>query len=171
MNRGVDAARRLLGRRLSRDVALRDDGRRARALLCAAYLAFCVAHAEKLYAETCWAAAHLYASAAAVRGGGGGFLADLVRARWACVGFQVVLLGDWLRGRFVPSVRRAVGGAARGELGAVVAHGVVWGGTAHLVRYSNRYFVLLELSDMLVTFGWMVLGVVVVGWEFRGRMK
>jgi amino acid permease len=53
---------------------------------------------------------------------------------------------------------------AAGKPALGVFHGVLWGGTAYLVRYSNKYFILLELSDMLVTFGWMVLGVALVVW-------
>lgn len=39
----------------------------------------------------------------------------------------------------------------------VVCAMAVWYGTAYLVRYSNKYFIVLEMSDMLVTFGWLIL--------------
>lgn len=35
--------------------------------------------------------------------------------------------------------------------------------TVHVVRYSNRYFMLLEMSDMLLTLFWIFLGVSLVG--------
>ena len=69
----------------------------------------------------------------------------------------------WLVFAVVPEARAAV----RRPALLLAVHALVWGGTAHLVRHSSRYFVLLEVAGMGVTFGWMGLGVVV--WWFGGK--
>jgi hypothetical protein len=59
---------------------------------------------------------------------------------------------------FLPTALEVFRRAKAGSLMLGIINGVIWYGTWYLVRYSNKYFILLELSDMLVTFGWMGVG-------------
>ena len=138
------------------------------------FLALTLALLERLFTETCWAAATIYAVGALLRGGAPErhFLGDLVRSRWPVAALQACLVGQWLWRGCLPTAARTGAALARGEVHAPALTCWLWAGTAYLVRHSNRYFVLLEMSDMLVTFGWMALGVaVVVVWAVEGAAE
>ncbi|TWU75723.1 hypothetical protein ED733_007678 [Metarhizium rileyi] len=114
---------------------------------------------ERYYTQTCFSAACVYALFRVVEGGPGrAFLWDLVSEEWLRAGFQCVLVLCWACGHLLPTAWKVSRAMVAGKMVPAVVHGVVWGGTAYLVRYSNKYFILLELSDLLVTLGWMALG-------------
>lgn len=134
-------------------------GERASDVSCVLRLLTGLTRLEGQYTESCWAIAHIYATTRlllSARPCDGNFLRHLVlestpRARLA---LQAVLLLRWLCGRLTAMKRRP-----RRVLLAGCACGV---GTVHVLRNSGRYFILLEMSDMLVTFAWMALGIVVL---------
>ncbi|KHN94240.1 uncharacterized protein MAM_07876 [Metarhizium album ARSEF 1941] len=120
---------------------------------------------ERHYTQTCFCAAFVLAlSRVVVYGGavGRAFLWDRVSERWLHAAFQCGLVLHWAYGCLVPAAWNVVRAAVAGKPTPAVVHGIVWGVTAYLVRYSNKYFLFLELSDMLVTLGWMTLGLVTV---------
>ncbi|UNI16040.1 hypothetical protein JDV02_002516 [Purpureocillium takamizusanense] len=156
------------------------------------YLATSMAILEGAYAESCWAAAHIYAlvrtttppprllpspllaliptglllplntaDAAAARA----YVLDALASHRLASIFQACLLAHWAVATLLPTtawvVVAAVRGALRGSGGDVytpAAAYALWAGTALLVRKSNKYFIVLEMSEMLVTFGWLALG-------------
>lgn len=133
------------------------------------FAAMSLALLEHAYVETCWAGAQLYALAQVFASDERRVLVDGVLGGpgWLRVVFVLGLLARWAWYSVPVLVMK----------GGVLLQMLVWGTTAHLVRYSNKYFILLELSDMLVTFGWMALGLItVVAWKLedvwgRGRME
>ena len=147
------------------------------------YLAICLAEIEAAYAELCWAGAWVYATVYIWRRGS---LAQLSfmrklfslgdqptqsRAKAAAIAVVGLLLAHSGWRRVVRPFLRP-GGGGGGLRVAVSALAVLWGllgaGTVHVVRYSNRYFILLEMTDLLVTWLWMILAVVVVVvWRLR----
>ncbi|KAJ6440705.1 hypothetical protein O9K51_06495 [Purpureocillium lavendulum] len=155
------------------------------------YLATSIALLEGAYAETCWAVAHIYAllrtttsllpgdsvmDAATSRAF---VLNDVLAAHWPRAVFQACLLAQWAARTLLPTTAwMAARAAARVDVYTPAAAYALWAGTALLVRKSNKYFMLLEMSGMLVTFGWMALGLGVVAvwkaeqlaarWERRG---
>ncbi|KAG6047804.1 hypothetical protein E4U39_008033 [Claviceps sp. Clav50 group G5] len=134
-----------------------------------AYLVLEMTHVETIYVETCWAASYLYALLCS------GTLGVAILAKgWPCSVVPLALLGNWTRLRLMPFVRDTrhvvlLGGPGkRGEWASrALVHGLVWGVTVQMVRFSNRLFLVLELSDMFVTWGWMVLGLGgwLMGWD------
>ncbi|KAG6204188.1 hypothetical protein E4U35_003588 [Claviceps purpurea] len=142
---------------------------KGRVLCRVAYLVLEMTHVETVYVETCWAASYLYALLCS------GTLGVAILAKgWPCSVVPLALLGNWTRLRLMPFVRdtrhAALLGDAdkRGEWASrALVHGLVWGATVQMVRFSNRLFLVLELSDMFVTWGWMMLGLAgwLMGWN------
>ncbi|KAK5989244.1 hypothetical protein PT974_10750 [Cladobotryum mycophilum] len=126
------------------------------------YLVVCLAAAERAYVETCWVAAHFYAYTRLILSPNAFdvlFLKSLLlQHRYQAI-LQCSLLLRWLRASFLPNMT-ASARTVPSFIAAGLFHYAVWGGTAYLVRYSNKYFLALQMSDMLVTFGWMVMAVV-----------
>ncbi|KAG5946776.1 hypothetical protein E4U59_002967 [Claviceps monticola] len=142
---------------------------KGRVLCRVAYLVLEMTHAETVYVETCWAASYLYALLCSSTLG----VAILAKG-WPCSVVPLALLGNWTRLRLVPFVRDTghavlLGGAGKREewVSRALVHGLVWGATVQMVRFSNRLYLVLELSDMFVTWGWMVLGLAgwLMGWD------
>ncbi|KAM4066804.1 hypothetical protein HRG_000826 [Hirsutella rhossiliensis] len=122
---------------------------------------------ERHYTESCWALAHVYATARlllSTRPCDAAFLRRLVlestpRARSA---LQAGLVLRWL----YRSVSAAT--TTRWPRLVLLLACACCVGTLHILRHSGRYFILLEMSDMLVTFGWMALGMaVLMAWAVR----
>ncbi|KAG5965054.1 hypothetical protein E4U56_001926 [Claviceps arundinis] len=142
---------------------------KGRVLCRVAFLVLEMTHVETVYVATCWAASYLYALLCS------GTLGVAILAKgWPCSVVPLALLGNWTRLRLIPFARDTrdavlLGGAGkRGEWASrALVHGLVWGATVQMVRFSNRLFLVLELSDMFVTWGWMVLGLAgcLVGWD------
>lgn len=128
------------------------------------YLAMSLNLIESYYTQACFSAAYIYAISRLLRGGNDetAFLFDVLHRNWLGATFQAVLVPYWVCQRFMPCALQTIRAAATGRLALPVFHVVLWGGTAYLVRYSNKYFIFLELSDMFVTFGWMLLGIILV---------
>ncbi|KAI9155438.1 hypothetical protein HJFPF1_08021 [Paramyrothecium foliicola] len=125
------------------------------------YLWLLLTDIERSYAEACWAGAHIYAVAKILskdKYAERAYTMRLLVERWERIPPIAMLLWRWLCGTALPNAARAMGGLRTGYLVPVLVHGLVWYTTAYLVRYSNKYFVLLEMSDMWVTSGWMVVG-------------
>lgn len=154
---------------LTEMAARKEASRRDGAPWMVLWLVLALLWAEHAYVHSCWAAAQIYAHGVLTLQGTEAeqaFLQTLLEKHTARatvqLGFVVGGLHHWL----VPMVMKPL----RGRWAAAAVYVCVVGGTAHLVRYSNYYFVLLEMSDMLVTFGWFVFGLGVVGMEvWRGR--
>ncbi|KAK3196538.1 hypothetical protein K4F52_000420 [Lecanicillium sp. MT-2017a] len=183
------AALALCRRELRRYLASGQHRRRRAAVAmdacCILHLALCLADLEAAYAESCWAGAWLYAT---------GYI--WLRGSSAQRSFALKLLWEpWeegeataQKGRGMTTLAMVVVGLlllragwrttrpfrTRGLGVAVSALAVFWGllgaGTVHVVRYSNKYFIWLEMTDMLLTWLWMGLAVgVVVSWWWSGH--
>lgn len=148
------------------------------------YLALCLMQVEYAYAEACWAMSWIYASTYVyLRGttaerqftqrllmGGDGdgrnhaaqpnYTGTVPSLTEHCFGIFLIigLLVSWLwRAVLRPIQRHGVVGVALSGLAVLGAF--IGLGTAYLVRYSNKYFIWLEMSEMLLTWVWMVLAV------------
>ncbi|EXV04594.1 hypothetical protein X797_002275 [Metarhizium robertsii] len=120
---------------------------------------------EGYYTQACFSAAYMYALSRLVVYGGAverAFLWSCISERWLHAVFQCGLVLYWAYVHFLPTARSIARATGAGKPAMGMVHGIIWGGTAYLVRYSNKYFLFLELSDMLVTLGWMALGLVTV---------
>lgn len=130
-----------------------------------------IAGAEHAFAHACWTAAQLYAHGALILRGGApdqAFLQSLLdKNPWkASVPLGLVVWG--LHHYLVPMATKL----PRGRWAAGAVYAFIAMGTARVVRYSNYYFIALEASDMLVTFGWLGLVMGVVGVEaLRDRLR
>ena len=129
-----------------------------------AWLVMLLAGAEHAYAHACWTAAQLYAQWRLVLRGGEQEQKFLQRLLEANPIRATVLLGlvVWgLHHYLVPMATKI----PRGRWVVGVVYGVLAAGTARVVRYSGYYFIALEVSDMLATFAWLGVVLVVVGVE------
>ncbi|XWX01725.1 hypothetical protein V2A60_009754 [Cordyceps javanica] len=149
------------------------------------YLTLCIMHAEYAYAEACWAASWLHAATHVLfrgttaerqftyrllTGDGHDHLARVGHAQgappppppghWRGMSLIASLLLWWLWRVLRPFRRHGVVGVALS--GLPVFGGLVGVGTAHVVRYSNKYFIWLEMSEMLLTWVWLALGLALV---------
>ena len=152
-------------RLLLRRAAIRDVKGDVWAVL---YVFAVLAWLESRYVQTCWMGAQLYAHASLLWRALGNdgqaeweFLETLLAEQGARVTIQVGLVVALLIHDIAPTLGRGL----RGAWAVTFVGGLVAGVTVYLVRYSNKYFLLLEMSDLLVTFGWAVLGVAYVGLE------
>lgn len=125
---------------------------------------------EGAYVRTFCTGAQLYAYGALFAGGTAehDFLERFLREKAAPITAQLGLVVEWIAHVVLPTLARGLGG----RWALLVGHGAVCGTTAYLVRYSNKYFLALEMSDVFITFGWMALGVTFVGMEaLRGHPR
>lgn len=144
------------------------------------YLCLCLMQVEYAYAEACWAASWMHASAQLLLRGSTAerlFTHRLLTGDWHLVradypdssaqghrrGMLLIvgLLLWWLWRAVQPLRRHGVVGVALS--GLPLLGGLVGIGTAHIIRYSNKYFIWLEMSEMLLTWAWLVLGFALVG--------
>ncbi|KAH7319589.1 hypothetical protein B0I35DRAFT_477927 [Stachybotrys elegans] len=127
-----------------------------------AYLVLALMTFETVYAETCCVAAQGYAYARILIWGSeaeAAFLEQLARERWDMLLVQAALVLCWLGTRALPTLKSVLEAAVRGHVEWAAMLGCLCYGTAYLVRYSNKYFILLEMRGMLLTFAWMWIGV------------
>lgn len=146
------------------------------------YLALCLMQVESAYAEASWAASWLHASTAVYFRGtaaetefthrllaGDYHLArsdysEDVSGHWRGLLLIAGLLSWWLWRIIQPLRRHGVLGVALS--GLPLFCGFIGASTSHIIRYSNKYFIWLEMSEMLLTWVWLVLGItVVVAWR------
>ncbi|OAA63171.1 hypothetical protein ISF_05047 [Cordyceps fumosorosea ARSEF 2679] len=142
-----------------------------------AYLTLCLMRVEYAYAEACWAASWIYAGAhILLRGtpaerqfthrllflpGSSDVTSSL--AHWCGLALIADLLLWWSWRVLVLPARRHPGGLVGVALsGLPVAVGLIGAATAHVVRYANKYFIWLEMSEMLLTWAWLALGLALV---------
>ncbi|KAM3453920.1 hypothetical protein MY3296_003392 [Beauveria thailandica] len=150
------------------------------------YLTLCIMHVEYAYAEACWAASWIHAAThVALRGtteeklfthrllvtgrhrhdqhpartesDGGAAMA----AHWRGLSLIAGLLAWWSWRHVVRPLRRH-GVVAWAFSGLPVLGGLVGAGTAHVIKHSNKYFIWLEMSEMLLTWAWLLLGLALV---------
>lgn len=124
-------------------------------------LALTLADVERAYTETCWVGAHIYAILRILRNGSPEellFTTRLFHSKWLHVPLLVGLFLHWVFFVALPNIWRAIRVAGKGNLLPLSVYMAVVYGTVYLVRYSNKYFVLLEMSDMVITFNWMGIG-------------
>ncbi|KAJ6783826.1 hypothetical protein PWT90_10910 [Aphanocladium album] len=167
-------------------VAAAAAGRRTTASLSAcftdcgriSYLALCLMQVEYAYAEACWAASWTHAATHVYFRGTTAekqfvhrlFAGDWHLARpqlgedatmhWRGMMFIASLLAWWAWRIIQPLRRHGVVGVALS--GLPILGGFIGAGTAHIIRYSNKYFIWLEISEMLLTWVWLLLGVTLV---------
>ncbi|ATY65923.1 hypothetical protein A9K55_002009 [Cordyceps militaris] len=171
----------LLRRGVLADVLSRGGGSRDATAACLTdagrilYLALCLMRIEYAYAEACWVASWAYAvcvrAATAERHWcstpllTGEDSAEDAPRQWRGMLLVASLLLWWLWRVVVRPLRRhGVTGVALSGVPVVV--GLVGVGTAHIIRYANKYFIWLEMSEMLLTWVWLILGLgVVVVWR------
>ncbi len=150
------------------------------------YLCLCLMQVEYAYAEACWAVSWLYALTQLLLRGtaaerrfvthrlltgdsSSSSCHNLAGAdsatHWRGLLLTTGLLLWWAwRAALRPVRRHGVVGVALSAL--PVLGGLLAVSTAHVVRYSNKYFIWLEMSEMLLTWVWLVLGgVVVAAWR------
>ncbi|KAM3547001.1 hypothetical protein ARSEF1564_000042 [Beauveria bassiana] len=151
------------------------------------YLTLCIMHVEYAYAEACWAASWIHAAThVALRGTTAEQLftyrlltghhhhhhhhdQQLARtesdqggmAHWRGVSLIAGLLVWWLWRHLVRPLRRH-GVVAWAFSGLPVLGGLIGAATAHIIKYSNKYFIWLEMSEMLLTWAWLLLGLALV---------
>ncbi|KAK8143076.1 hypothetical protein G3M48_007738, partial [Beauveria asiatica] len=150
------------------------------------YLTLCIMHVEYAYAEACWAASWIHAAThVALRGtteeklfthrllvtgrrhhdqhpartesDGGAAMA----AHWRGLSLIAGLLAWWSWRHVLRPLRRH-GVVAWAFSGLPVLGGLVGAGTAHVIKHSNKYFIWLEMSEMLLTWAWLLLGLALV---------
>ncbi|KAM3511282.1 hypothetical protein MY11210_005083 [Beauveria gryllotalpidicola] len=143
------------------------------------YLSLCIMHVEYAYAEACWAASWIYAAThVRLRGTTAeklfthqlltGHHDQLARtesdegalAHWRGLSLIAGLLVWWLWHVLRPLRRHGV--VAWVLSGLPILDGLVGAGTAHIIKYSNKYFIWLEMSEMLLTWAWLLLGLALV---------
>jgi hypothetical protein len=171
----IPLARRALEARIQRlvyagagaDEARRGGRGRLADVLTATYVAAALTRVEHAYARACWTGGQVYACWQLLNGDAAGrlFLAGLCREHWARMLVQLGFVLHWWLCRVAPLVERGLLRRSGRRLASVPAYGAVGAATAYVVRYSNRYFVLLEVSDMLVTFAWALWGVGLIAVE------
>ena len=125
--------------------------------ICTVGLGFTLA--EQLYTDTCVLSGEVYAVWRLATGNAAEnrFLFDVAwDSRWLLV-VHAACLAWWISQTALPEVKMVAQRVAKGRLTRLALHCAVWGGTMHLVQYSNRYFVALEVGDMLMTLVWIVL--------------
>jgi len=148
------------------------------------YLATSIALLEGAYAESCWAAAHIYALlrttttllSGTLDPSARSYVFNALSSHWSAAVFQACLIANWIAVTLLPTAAWVVRGAlARADVYTPAGAYALWAGTALLVRKSNKYFIVLEMSEMLVTFGWAALGMgVLTVWaveEFAARRE
>ncbi|PFH58652.1 hypothetical protein XA68_13421 [Ophiocordyceps unilateralis] len=143
------------------------DGYRALLLLAALTLA------ERCFAETCWAVA-LVSSTLRLLLAGGRPERDLVRrllcANPARATLLACLIIQWISTVALPYTAWLASSLRTLDLMLPAATWCVAAATAHMVRYSSRYFLAIEMSDMLVTLGWMAaLAVLAASHQAEGK--
>ncbi|OAA51208.1 hypothetical protein BBO_01155 [Beauveria brongniartii RCEF 3172] len=153
------------------------------------YLTLCIMHVEYAYAEACWAASWIHAAThVALRGttaeklfthrlltghhhhhhhhhdqqparteSDGGAMA----AHWRGLSLIAGLLAWWSWRHVLRPLRRH-GVVVWAFSGLPVLGGLIGAGTAHIIKYSNKYFIWLEMSEMLLTWAWLLLGLALV---------
>lgn len=144
------------------------------------YLTLCLMHIEYAYAEACWVASWLHAVTHVYLRGTS---AEREHSHQVLTGRHrpprsdasgIAALGHWppgllliaglllaWAGRAVQPFRRH--GTVGVALSALAVLGVFIGVvTAYVIRYSNKYFIWLEMSEMLLTWLWMLLGLLLI---------
>ncbi|RDA90780.1 hypothetical protein CP533_3621 [Ophiocordyceps camponoti-saundersi (nom. inval.)] len=115
--------------------------------------------AESRYAETCWAVALVASTGRLLLFGDRlerDFARRLVGDHPARAALLACLVLRWLRAVALPHVAWLVATLRSLRVMLPTVACCVGAGTVHLVRYSNRYFLVIEMSDMLVTWAWFV---------------
>jgi hypothetical protein len=126
------------------------------------YLVMQLVALERAYVGSCWAAAQMYAYTRVLVWGSKAereFVQRVLAAKWHRLPAQAAVFAYWLVTIAAPTFKSAVREASRGRVERLMALGTMCYGTGYLVRYSNKYFMLLEMRGMLVTWAWMLLGV------------
>lgn len=137
---------------------------------CVLYLVLGIVSLEGAFVQFCWTGAQVYAYYALFRGGKPehDFLETFMQEYNWRVMAQLGSVVEWLvhgvypEGRDVVTRKRWLAGA--GYVGVV-------SGTLYMVRYSNKYFVLLEMLNVWVMAGWMTVALVGVGMERLRRRE
>ncbi|RDA88527.1 hypothetical protein CP532_6612 [Ophiocordyceps camponoti-leonardi (nom. inval.)] len=115
---------------------------------------------ERCYAETCWSVTLigslgrlLFFSGQPERD----FARQLLVANPARAALLACLVLRWFRAVALPHTTWLVASLRSLKVLLPTAACCVGVGTVHLVQYSSRYFLIIEMSDMLVTCGWFVM--------------
>lgn len=134
-------------------------------------LASAVMYAEYIYSETAWAVSMLVAAANVVLYGEVEGRRMLVRLPMESGGALFIAMFLLALVRFRLGKWWEMLGPREGRMPLIlyVFVGGVGYATYHLVRYSNYYFIVLEMRDMLITWLWLVLATATaVYWKLNG---
>ncbi|CAG9982639.1 unnamed protein product [Clonostachys byssicola] len=146
----------------------RGSSRGTAAACIVAYVAASLAWAEHAYVQSCWTLAQVYACWRLVSRGGDAeraFLQRLLEEQSARATAVLGLVALGLHFRVLPVAQQAV----RGHWPGVLVYLGMGAGTAYMVRYSNKFFILLELADMWITLAWFGGAFVLHGMEVLRR--
>ncbi|RCI17140.1 hypothetical protein L249_1864 [Ophiocordyceps polyrhachis-furcata BCC 54312] len=116
--------------------------------------------AESSYAETCWAVALIGSTARLLFYNGQperDFAQRLLGANPARAALLACLVLRWFRTVALPHATWLAASLRSLKVVLPAAACCVGASTVHLVQHSNRYFLVIEMSDMLVTWGWSVI--------------
>lgn len=126
------------------------------AIIMIIYLSLGFAAMEYDYAELCWTGSVLYALQAVLRGTPEqrAYFFKLLKNSDLVLRSGAQVIG------IVHAIQKTYGRMNSGWVSALSVFVVaLFYVTAHIVKYSNKYFIFLEVSEMLLTWIWIILGV------------
>jgi hypothetical protein len=132
-----------------------------------AYLVWTMVAAEYVFAQAMNTAAWLAACYRLLAGGdvGRAALGFVVRENWTKLPFIVWQLGLYLRRGLWPLVLDSLSCAVRGRPGLLMAVLGCVGSVITVLRYRSTFYIALEISNMFVFLGHLLVGSIVLGLE------
>jgi hypothetical protein len=135
------------------------------------YLVWTLASAEYMFARSANTAAFLIAYTKLVFLGGDAehiALGRVLQRHWANVPLHVWQVVYYISNGLYPILSGALASALRGQASLLLVIVGVSGGLAFVTRYSNKLYIVLELSGLVLVLGLCVVAAMVLGKEFIG---
>lgn len=110
-----------------------------------------LAQMEYAFTQTAWAFAQVYALVRVLTSKDAKtiyFIYQIVQDNWGKSIIQALLVVYVFQSCIIPAARQP----------SAVLYATTWAGVAYLVKYSNKYFVLVEMSDVFITYALMIGG-------------
>ena len=129
------------------------------------YLVWLLVTVEYVFARGMHTAAWLVAGYKLLAGGEVGHVVLLkaLEGNWVKAAFIVWQLVWYLRDGVCPLIRRSLLCAARGQPGLLLVVLGSVGGVMALLKYRSTFFIALQISDMFVFLGFLLVGLVMLG--------